>query len=123
MKRIVLFLATNLAVMLVLSVVVHVGGADRWLYQNGLNVQQLLVFSAIFGMGGAFISLAMSKSIAKWSTGARVIDQPTNSMEAWLLTTVQRQARTAGIGMPEVAVYEAPEMNAFATGMSKNSSL
>ncbi len=123
MKRIVLFLATNLAIMLVLSVVVHLVGADRWLTANGLNVQGVLIFSAIFGMGGAFISLAMSKTIAKWSTGAKVIDQPRNSAEAWLLSTVQRLARTANIGMPEVAVYDGPEMNAFATGMSKNSSL
>ncbi|HZP11336.1 MAG TPA: protease HtpX [Nevskiaceae bacterium] len=123
MKRIVLFLATNLAVMLVLSVVVHLVGADRWLYANGLNVQQLLIFAAIFGMGGAFISLAMSKSIAKWTTGARVIDQPQSSAEAWLLQTVQRLARSANIGMPEVAIYDGPEMNAFATGMSKNKAL
>lgn len=123
MKRIVLFLATNLAVVFVLSIVVHVVGADRWLYANGLNIQQLLIFCAIFGMGGAFISLAMSKWIAKMSTGARVIDQPQNSAEAWLLQTVQRLARSANIGMPEVAIYDGPEMNAFATGMSKNSSL
>jgi heat shock protein HtpX len=123
MKRIFLFLATNLAVIAILSVVVHLVGADRWLNQNGLNVQQLLIFSAIFGMGGAFISLAMSKTIAKWSTGARVIEQPSNSAEAWLLSTVQRLARSANIGMPEVAIYDGPEMNAFATGMSKDSSL
>ena len=123
MKRIVLFLATNLAVVFVLSIVVHLFGADRWLNANGLNVQQLLIFCAIFGMGGAFISLALSKWIAKMSTGARVIDQPQNSAEAWLLQTVQRLARSAEIGMPEVAVYDGPEMNAFATGMSKNNSL
>jgi heat shock protein HtpX len=123
MKRIFLFLATNIAVMLVLSVVVHLVGADRWLTQNGLNYQQLLVFSAIIGFGGSFISLAMSKTIAKMTTGAKVIEQPRNSAEAWLLQTVQRQARAAGIGMPEVAVYDGPEMNAFATGMSRNKAL
>jgi heat shock protein HtpX len=123
MKRIVLFLATNLAVVFVLSIVVHLFGADRWLNANGLNIQQLLIFCAIFGMGGAFISLAMSKWMAKRFTGARVIDQPQNSAEAWLLSTVQRLARSASIGMPEVAIYEGPEMNAFATGMSKNNAL
>src|ERR1044071_3770135 len=99
MKRIFLFVATNLAVLLVLSVVVHAVGADRWLTANGLNYQQLLVFSAIIGMGGSFLSLAMSKTIAKWSTRAHVIEQPRNSAEAWLLATVQRQARAANIGM------------------------
>jgi heat shock protein HtpX len=123
MKRVFLFVATNLAILLVLSVVVHLVGADRWLTANGLNYEQLLIFSAIIGMGGSFISLAMSKTIAKWSTGAKVIEQPGNSAEAWLLSTVQRLARSANIGMPEVAVYDGPEMNAFATGMSKNSSL
>ena len=123
MKRIGLFLLTNLAIMLVLSVVASLLGADRFLTQNGLNLGSLLVFSAIFGMGGSFISLAMSKWMAKRSTGAVVIEQPKNAAEAWLLATVERQARAAGIGMPEVAVYDAPEINAFATGMSKNSAL
>jgi heat shock protein HtpX len=123
MKRILLFLVTNIAVMIVLSVVASVLGVDRFLTRNGLNLGQLLVFSAIFGMGGAFISLAMSKTIAKMSTGARVITQPSSAAEAWLLATVERQARTAGIRMPEVAIYDGPEMNAFATGMSKNSAL
>jgi heat shock protein HtpX len=123
MKRILLFIATNFAVMAVLLTVVHLVGADRWLTANGLNVQQLLVFSAIIGFGGSFISLALSKTIAKWTTGAKVIDQPRNSAEAWLLATVQRQAQVAGIGMPEVAVYDAPDMNAFATGMNRNSAL
>ena len=123
MKRIFLFLATNLAILVVLSFVIHLVGADRWLTQNGLNYQQLLIFSAIIGFGGSFISLAMSKTIAKWSTGAQVIDQPRNSVESWLLATVQRQARAANIGMPEVAVYDGPEMNAFATGMNKNKAL
>ncbi|MDP3295509.1 MAG: protease HtpX [Nevskia sp.] len=123
MKRIGLFLLTNIAIMLVLSVVVSLLGADRFLTQNGLNLGSLLIFSAVFGMGGSFISLAMSKWMAKRSTGAVVIEQPKSAAEAWLLATVERQARAAGIGMPEVAVYDAPEINAFATGMSKNSAL
>lgn len=123
MKRIGLFLLTNLAIMLVLSVVASLLGGDRFLTQNGLNLTSLLIFSAVFGMGGSFISLAMSKWMAKRSTGAVVIEQPKSAAEAWLLATVERQARAAGIGMPEVAVYDAPEINAFATGMSKNSAL
>jgi heat shock protein HtpX len=123
MKRIFLFVATNLAILLVLSVVVRLVGADAWMMEKGINHPMLLTFAAIIGMGGAFISLAMSKFIAKRATGAQVIEQPRNSAEAWLLSTVQRLARSANIGMPEVAVYEGPEMNAFATGMSKNKSL
>ena len=123
MKRIALFLLTNIAVMIVLSIVASLLGVDRFLNQNGLNLPALLGFSAVFGMGGAFISLAMSKWIAKRSTGARVITQPANAGEAWLLATVERQARAAGVGMPEVAIFDAPEPNAFATGMSKNSAL
>jgi heat shock protein HtpX len=123
MKRILLFLGTNLAVLLVLSIVASLLGADRWLTANGLNLPALLAFSAIFGMGGSFISLLMSKWIAKRSTGAQVITEPRNSAEMWLLNTVQRQARAAGIGMPEVAVYDAPEPNAFATGATKNNAL
>ncbi|WP_293001864.1 protease HtpX [Nevskia sp.] len=123
MKRIGLFLLTNIAIMLVLSVVVSLLGGDRFLTRQGLNLGSLLIFSAVFGMGGSFISLAMSKWMAKRSTGAVVIEQPKSAAEAWLLATVERQARAAGIGMPEVAVYDAPEINAFATGMSKNSAL
>lgn len=124
MKRIVLFLLTNIAVVLVLSVVASLLGVDRFLEANGqLNLQQLLVFCAIFGMGGSFISLLMSKWVAKRATGAQVITQPRNSMEMWLLQTVERQARAAGIGMPEVAVFDAPEPNAFATGASRNNAL
>jgi heat shock protein HtpX len=123
MKRIALFLLTNIAVLLVLSVVASVLGVDRYLTQEGLNLQALLIFSAIFGMGGSFISLAMSKWIAKRATGAEVITQPRNSAEMWLLQTVERQARAAGIRMPEVAIYDAPEPNAFATGMNKNAAL
>ena len=123
MKRVALFLMTNLAVVLVLSVVTSLLGVNRWITANGLNYESLLIFCAIFGFGGAFISLAMSKWVAKRSTGARVITQPQNSSEMWLLQTVERQARAAGIGMPEVAIFDAPEPNAFATGMSKNNAL
>ncbi|HSW13279.1 MAG TPA: protease HtpX [Solimonas sp.] len=123
MKRIGLFLLTNIAVMLVLSVTASLLGVNKYLTANGLNMGALLVFCALFGFGGAFISLAMSKWMAKRSTGARVITQPSNSGEMWLLQTVERQARAAGIGMPEVAIFDAPEPNAFATGMSRDSSL
>ncbi len=123
MKRVFLLIATNIAVILVLSVVASVLGVDRFLTENGLNLGALLGFSAVFGFGGAFISLAMSKWMAKRSTGARVITEPSNASEMWLLNTVQRQARTAGIGMPEVAIFDAAEPNAFATGMNRNSAL
>jgi heat shock protein HtpX len=123
MKRILLLLATNIAVMVVLSIVASLLGVDRFLTQNGLNLGALLAFSAVFGFGGAFISLAMSKWMAKRATGAQVITQPRNSAEMWLLSTVERQARAAGIGMPEVAVFDAPEPNAFATGMNRNAAL
>jgi len=123
MKRIALFLLTNLAVLLVLGVVANLLGVNRYLTAQGLNLPALLVFAAIFGMGGSFVSLALSKTIAKMSTGAVVITQARNSAEAWLLATVEREARAAGIAMPEVAVYEAPEPNAFATGMSRDSAL
>jgi heat shock protein HtpX len=122
MKRIVLFLLTNLAVMLVLSVVVSVLGVDRFLTQEGLNLQMLLIFSAVLGFGGSLISLAMSKTIAKWSTGSRVIDGSEGSTEYWLVNTVKSLAERAGVGMPEVAIFEGAP-NAFATGASKNSSL
>ena len=122
MKRIVLFLATNLAIALVLSLSASLLGVNRFLTANGLNLGMLLAFAALMGFGGAFISLWMSKPIAKWSTGARVITQPANATEAWLLNTVSLQAQAAGIGMPEVAVYEGAP-NAFATGATKNSSL
>lgn len=121
MKRIVLFLLTNLAVMLVLSVVLSiifkVFGLDR------SSMGGLLVLAAVFGFGGSFISLAMSKWMAKRSTGAVVIEQPRNATEQWLMSTVARQAQQAGIGMPEVAIYDSPEMNAFATGMNRNNAL
>ena len=122
MKRIFLFLLTNVAVLLVLSVVSSLLGVDRWLTENGLNMGALLVFSAVFGFGGAIISLLMSKTVAKWSTGAQVIDTPRNESETWLLATVKKLAEKAGVQMPQVAVYEG-EPNAFATGAFRNSAL
>jgi len=122
MKRVVLFLATNIAVLVLLSVVISLLGLDRWLSAEGIDYRGLLAFSAVFGFGGAFISLAMSKMIAKWSTGARVIDGTEGTTEYWLVQTVKDLAAKAGIGMPEVAVYEGAP-NAFATGAFKNSSL
>jgi heat shock protein HtpX len=124
MKRILLFIATNLAVIFLLTVIVKVTGIDVSTYSNGrLNFEGLLVLSAVLGMGGSFISLAMSKWIAKWTTHAQVIERPSNPSEAWLLDTVRRQADKAGIGMPDVAIYDGPEMNAFATGASRNHAL
>ena len=115
--RILLYLATNLAILVLLGIVMSLLGLDT------RSTSGLLVMAALFGMGGSFISLAMSKWIAKKSTGAQVIDQPSNQTEAWLLSTVSRQAEMAGIGMPEVAVYNAPDMNAFATGMKRDDAL
>jgi heat shock protein HtpX len=123
LKRIVLFVLTNLAVVLVLSMTARILGIDRILTANGLNLGALLAFAALFGFGGSFISLMMSKFMAKMSTGAQVIVQPRNQVEQWLLQTVGRQAQQAGIGMPEVAIYDAPEINAFATGANRNSAL
>ena len=123
MRRILLFLGTNLAVLLLFTVIARLFGIDQWAAANGTSFVGLLVFAAVFGMGGAFISLALSKTIAKWSTHAQVITQPQSEPERWLLDTVRRHAQAAGIGMPEVAVYEGPEMNAFATGMSRNHAL
>ena len=123
MKRIVLFLATNLAVVVMLSIVAHLFGLNRFLDANGLNFGGLLAFAALFGFGGAFLSLAISKWSAKMAVGARVIEQPANETERWLVDTVRRQAEAAGIGMPEVAIFEADEANAFATGMSRNNAL
>ena len=125
MKRTLLFVATNIAVLLVLSIsasiLVRMLGIQEM--PGGLNLQSLVIFAAVIGFGGSFISLAMSKWMAKRATGATVIEQPRNSTEQWLIETVRRQAKQAGIGMPEVAVYEAPDVNAFATGMSRNSAL
>jgi heat shock protein HtpX len=123
MKRIVLFLATNIAVMAVLAIVLKLLGLDgAGMTQAGIQVGPLLAFSAVVGFTGSIISLLMSKSMAKWSTGAHVIEQPQNQHEAWLVETVRRLATKAGIGMPEVAIYEG-EANAFATGAFKNSAL
>jgi len=122
MKRIILFLATNLAVMLVMSVVLSALGVNRYLTANGLQLSTLMVYSLVVGFTGAIISLLMSKPMAKWSTGARVIDAPATAMEAWLLNTVKALSERAGIAMPEVAIYEG-EPNAFATGAFKNDAL
>jgi heat shock protein HtpX len=125
MKRIFLFLVTNIAILLVLSVTLRLLGVDRILDQQGtgLNYQSLLVFAAVIGFGGSFISLLISKWMAKRATGAHVIETPSNQTEQWLVATVQRQAQRAGIGMPEVAIYDAPEINAFATGWNKDAAL
>src|SRR6266699_2049632 len=122
MKRIVLFIATNLAVVLLLSVIASVLGVDRFLTQNGLDLESLLWFSLVMGFGCSVISLLISKQIALWSTGAHIIKSPEGAHEQWLVDTVRRLADKAGIGMPEVAVYEG-EPNAFATGAFKNSAL
>ncbi|WP_288106507.1 protease HtpX [Limnobacter sp.] len=122
MKRIFLFLATNIAIMVVLGITVHVLGLNQFMAGNQLNLTMLLGFSAVLGFGGSFISLLMSKTIAKWSTGAKVIETPRNSQEQWLVQTVESLARRAGIPTPEVAIYDG-EPNAFATGPSKSNSL
>jgi heat shock protein HtpX len=122
MKRVILFILTNLAVMLVLSIVVNVLGLNRFLSSAGLNLGTLLVFAAVMGFGGAFISLLMSKPMAKWSTGAQIINDSPDPGHQWIVRTVARFAQKAGINMPEVAIYEG-EPNAFATGAFKNSAL
>jgi heat shock protein HtpX len=122
MKRIVLFLATNLAVVLVMSVVLSLLGVNRYITAQGLDLGTLLVYALVIGFTGAFVSLLMSKPMAKWSTGARVIDSPSSSTEMWLLDTVKKLSDRAGIAMPEVAIYEGAP-NAFATGAFKNSAL
>ena len=123
MKRIIYFLATNVAIMLVLSVTMRLLGVEPYLNANGLDLSNLLAFAAIMGFGGAFISLAMSKWSAKRMSGAVVIEEARTSTEIWLVKTVRQQADAVGIKMPEVAVFDSPEVNAFATGMTKNSSL
>ncbi len=125
MKRIALFLATNVAVLLVLTVAMQLLGIESMLNEQGtqLDLQSLLIFSAVIGFAGSFISLAISKWSAKRLTGARVIDDPRNETERWLVNTVKRQAQTAGIGTPEVAIYDSPDINAFATGMNRNNAL
>ncbi len=122
MKRILLFLATNIAIMLVLSITASLLGVNHYLSARGLNYGALLGFAAIMGFGGSFISLLMSKPIAKWTTGAQVIEQPSNQTERWLMDTVARLAQRAGLPMPEVAIYDG-EPNAFATGPSKSNAL
>ncbi len=122
MKRIFLFILTNIAVMLVLTVVTSALGINRFITAQGLNYPMLLAFAAVVGFTGAFFSLLISKPMAKWSTGAQVLDNPQNETERWLLATVQKLATKGNIGMPEVAIYEG-EANAFATGAFKNSSL
>ncbi|HEX6612324.1 MAG TPA: protease HtpX [Rhodanobacteraceae bacterium] len=124
MRRVLLFVGTNLAVVFLLGIIVHVLGLDRLAAVQGAGgFWPLLGFAAAFGFGGAFISLAMSKSIAKWTTGARVIGQPRDGDERWLFEVVRHHAEKAGIGMPEIAIYDGPEMNAFATGASRNHAL
>ena len=123
MKRVFLFVLTNLAVMLVLSVALGIIMPLLGIRPEQGGMAPLLVFAAVFGMGGAFISLAMSKWTAKRMVGAQVIEQPQTELETWLVNTVRRQAELAGIGMPEVAIYDAPDVNAFATGMSRNNAL
>ena len=122
MKRIMLFVLTNLAVMLVLGIVVHLFGLNRFITANGLSVGGLLAFAAVMGFGGAFISLLMSKPMAKWSTGAKVINDSQDPTHMWIVQTVARFSDKAGIRMPEVAIYDG-EPNAFATGAFKNSAL
>jgi len=123
MKRIFLFLATNMAIVLVLSVTMRLLGVEPYLNANGLNLGALLIFAAVMGFGGSLISLAISKWSAKKSMGVHVIEAPANSTEFWLIETVRKYSQQAGIQMPEVGIYDAPDVNAFATGMSKNSSL
>ena len=122
-KRIFLFMLMNIAVLFVLSIVASLLGVDRYLTSSGLNLQTLLVFCAVFGFGGAFISLAMSKWMAKRLMGVRVITNPQNETGAWLVNTVATLAKQSNIKMPEVGYYDSPEMNAFATGPTKNNSL
>jgi heat shock protein HtpX len=123
MGRIFYFLLTNLAVLVVLNIVMQLFGIGSYLEGSGINYQSLLVFSFIVGMAGSVISLFLSKWMAKRSTRAQVITNPSNEVEQWLIETVKRQAEGAGIGMPEVAIYQSPDVNAFATGASRNSAL
>ena len=123
MKRILLFLLTNLAVLLVLSIVAHLIGLDTWLAVHGGSLSGLLVFAAFIGFGGSFISLAISKWMAKRSMGVRVIGTPANASEQWLVAVVQQHAQRVGVGMPEVGIFDSPEPNAFATGANRNAAL
>jgi heat shock protein HtpX len=123
MKRILLLIATNIAVIVVLTIVARVLGLDQYIADSGGSWSGLLVFAALFGFGGAFISLLMSKWSAKRMMGVRVIDQPSNPTEQWLVNTVRAQAEQVGIGMPEVGIFDSPEPNAFATGANKDKAL
>jgi heat shock protein HtpX len=123
MKRVLLFLATNLAIVFVLSIVAQILGVDRYLAARGAQLSQLLVVAALFGFGGAFISLAISKWMAKMAMGVKVIEQPRTQTEQWLVSTVRRQAQAAGIGMPEVGIFDSPQPNAFATGARRDAAL
>jgi len=125
MKRIFLFLATNIAIIVLLSITLRILGVDSLLAENGsdLNLNALLIFASVFGFGGAFISLAASKWMAKKMTGVRIIDSPSNNVERWIFDTVEKQSKTVGIKMPEVGIFPSPAMNAFATGASKNNAL
>jgi heat shock protein HtpX len=123
MKRIVLFMLTNVAVMVTLSIVAHLFGFNRFISAYGIDFGALLGFAAVFGFGGALFSLMISKWSAKRMVGARVIETPRNAIEQWLVETVRRQATAAGIEMPEVAIYDSPDVNAFATGPSRNNAL
>jgi len=123
MKRILLFLATNIAVLVILSIVASLLGVGNFLDKNGLNMTSLLAFAAVFGFGGSFISLAMSKWMAKRLTGAKVITNPGTAAEIWLVDTVKKLAMASNVGMPEVAIFDSPSPNAFATGMNKNNAL
>ena len=124
MKRIFLFILTNLAVVAVISITLRLLGVDRWVDETGgINFSALLVMSAVIGFAGSLISLAMSKWSAKRMVGAQVIENPSDPTERWLVDTVKRQALSAGIGMPEVAIYDAPDVNAFATGWNRNNAL
>jgi heat shock protein HtpX len=123
MKRILLFLATNFAILIVASVTLRLLGVEPWLNDNGISFQSLLIFGAVLGFGGAFASLAVSKWMAKRMMGVQVIDNPRNEHEAWLLETVRRLAGQAGIGMPEVGYFDSPAPNAFATGARRDKSL
>ncbi|HLR90396.1 MAG TPA: protease HtpX [Balneolaceae bacterium] len=125
MKRIALFLGTNLAIIVVASITLSLLGVNSFLDQSGTNLdlQALLIFCFIFGMAGSVISLLMSKKIAKWTMRVQIIDKPRNSAEEWLFNTIERQAKEAGIGMPEVGIFEARQANAFATGANRNNAL
>ncbi|MBM5811356.1 MAG: protease HtpX [Gammaproteobacteria bacterium] len=123
MKRVLLFLLTNFAILIVASVTLRLLGFEPWLTQQGINFNSLLVFGALLGFGGAFVSLALSKWTARRMMGVQLIERPRNEAETWLVETVRRQAQLAGIGMPEVGWFESPQPNAFATGASRNKAL